>query len=109
MRLFAYLARELFTGSGTSSAPAVGATKKVKKRIFSGIQPTGQIHLGNYFGAIRQWVRFQEQKKQRQTYDQTIYAIVDLHAITLPQVSTNIQQIVINSIIKSHPNAFRNS
>ncbi|GCE16827.1 tryptophan--tRNA ligase [Dictyobacter kobayashii] len=49
----------------------------VKKRVFSGIQPTGNIHLGNYLGAIRNWVETQDQ------YD-NIFCIVDLHAITLP-------------------------
>src|SRR5215469_8987919 len=48
-----------------------------KKRVFSGIQPTGNIHLGNYLGAIRNWVATQEQ------FD-NIFCIVDLHAITLP-------------------------
>lgn len=43
----------------------------------SGVQPTGQIHLGNYFGAIYQWVRMQDE------YD-CFYCIVDLHAITVP-------------------------
>ena len=47
-------------------------------RIFSGVQPTGNLHLGNYLGAIRNWVRLQEQ------YD-CIYCVVDLHAITAPQ------------------------
>src|SRR3954447_19415564 len=46
--------------------------------IFSGIQPTGQKHLGNYIGAIRQWVDQQEQG------DPAIYCVVDLHAITVP-------------------------
>ncbi len=49
----------------------------VKKRVFSGIQPTGNIHLGNYLGAIRNWVAAQEQFEN-------IFCIVDLHAITLP-------------------------
>ncbi len=49
----------------------------VKKRVFSGIQPTGNLHLGNYLGAIRNWVETQAQ------YD-NIFCIVDLHAITLP-------------------------
>ncbi|GHO86102.1 tryptophan--tRNA ligase [Dictyobacter formicarum] len=49
----------------------------VKKRVFSGIQPTNNIHLGNYLGAIRNWVETQDQ------YD-NIFCIVDLHAITLP-------------------------
>src|SRR5258708_26178380 len=48
-----------------------------KKRVFSGIQPTGNIHLGNYLGAIRNWVQTQEQFTN-------IFCIVDLHAITLP-------------------------
>lgn len=50
---------------------------QVKKRVFSGIQPTGNIHLGNYLGAIRNWVKAQAE------YD-NIFCIVDLHAITLP-------------------------
>ena len=45
-------------------------------RIFSGIQPTGELHLGNYFGAVRNWVRLQNE------YEQTIYCVVDYHAIT---------------------------
>lgn len=43
----------------------------------SGIQPTGEIHIGNYFGAIRNWVKIQEQ------YD-CVYGVVDLHAMTMP-------------------------
>jgi tryptophanyl-tRNA synthetase len=50
----------------------------MKGRIFSGIQPSGNLHLGNYLGAIRNWVRLQGE------YD-AIYCIVDLHAITVPQ------------------------
>ncbi|KAF5672398.1 tryptophanyl-tRNA synthetase [Fusarium denticulatum] len=49
--------------------------------IFSGIQPTGIPHLGNYAGALRQWVKLQEKHKE----DKLIYSIVDLHAITTPQ------------------------
>ncbi len=47
-------------------------------RIFSGVQPTGNLHLGNYLGAIKNWVAMQA------NYD-CIYCIVDLHAITVPQ------------------------
>jgi tryptophanyl-tRNA synthetase len=47
-------------------------------RIFSGIQPTGNLHLGNYLGAIRNWVALQHD------YD-CIFCIVDLHALTMPQ------------------------
>jgi tryptophanyl-tRNA synthetase len=47
-------------------------------RIFSGIQPTGNLHLGNYLGAIRNWVKLQKD------FD-CIFCIVDLHAVTTPQ------------------------
>jgi len=47
-------------------------------RIFSGIQPTGNPHLGNYLGAIRTWVALQHDYE-------CIFCIVDLHALTLPQ------------------------
>jgi tryptophanyl-tRNA synthetase len=46
-------------------------------RIFSGIQPTGRKHLGNYIGAIRQYVEGQDR-------GEAIYCIVDLHAISVP-------------------------
>jgi tryptophanyl-tRNA synthetase len=49
-----------------------------RKRVFSGIQPTGDLHLGNYLGAIRQWVDGQDEKEN-------FICIVDLHAITLWQ------------------------
>lgn len=51
---------------------------KSRKQVFSGIQPSGVLHLGNYLGAIKQWVDLQND------YD-CIYSIVDLHAITIPQ------------------------
>ena len=47
-------------------------------RIFSGVQPTGNLHLGNYLGAIRNWVALQHDYE-------CIFCIVDLHALTLPQ------------------------
>lgn len=46
------------------------------ERIFSGIQPTGELHLGNYFGAVRNWVELQER------CDDCLYCVVDYHAIT---------------------------
>jgi tryptophanyl-tRNA synthetase len=48
------------------------------KRVFSGIQPTGNLHLGNYLGAIRNWVRMQNEAE-------CIFSVVDLHAITVAQ------------------------
>jgi tryptophanyl-tRNA synthetase len=53
-------------------------------RIFSGIQPTGNLHLGNYLGAIRNWVALQRD------YD-CIFCIVDLHALTQPQDPTQLR------------------
>ncbi|HYP00635.1 MAG TPA: tryptophan--tRNA ligase [Pyrinomonadaceae bacterium] len=48
------------------------------KRIFSGAQPTGNIHLGNYLGALRNWIELQHEYE-------SFFCIVNLHAITLPQ------------------------
>lgn len=48
------------------------------KRVFSGVQPTGNIHLGNYLGALQQFVELQED-------NECIYCIVDMHSITVPQ------------------------
>ncbi len=48
------------------------------KRVFSGVQPTGNIHIGNYLGALRQFVELQED-------NDCIYCIVDMHSITVPQ------------------------
>lgn len=50
----------------------------MKKRIFSGAQPTGELHIGNYLGALRNWVALQDEYE-------CFYCIVNLHAITLPQ------------------------
>lgn len=47
-------------------------------RVFSGIQPTGNIHIGNYLGALKQFVELQEN-------NECIYCIVDMHAITVPK------------------------
>ncbi|MEQ8805095.1 MAG: tryptophan--tRNA ligase, partial [Rhodospirillales bacterium] len=49
------------------------------RRIFSGVQPTGNLHLGNYLGAIRNWVHLQ------QDYEDCLFCVVDLHAITVWQ------------------------
>ena len=51
------------------------------KRIFSGAQPTGNVHLGNYLGALRNWVALQHEYE-------SFFCIVNLHAITFPQDPT---------------------
>lgn len=59
-----------------------GATSTPGRTVLSGIQPTGVPHLGNYFGALQQWVRLQNEKQES---DQLFFPIVDLHALTVAQ------------------------
>lgn len=49
-----------------------------KKRVFSGVQPSGKLHIGNYLGALKQWVTLQDQ------YD-CVFCVVNLHALTIPE------------------------
>ncbi|KAL5697424.1 tryptophan--tRNA ligase [Ranunculus cassubicifolius] len=65
------------TRCNSTVIPSSTTSVKQKKRIVSGVQPTGSVHLGNYLGAIKNWVNLQN------TYE-TLFFIVDLHAITLP-------------------------
>src|SRR5215212_1054028 len=60
------------------AAQPVRTTMAFKERVFSGVQPTGNLHLGNYLGAITRFVALQER------YD-CIYCVVDMHAITVWQ------------------------
>ncbi|MGI8642334.1 MAG: tryptophan--tRNA ligase [Pyrinomonadaceae bacterium] len=57
----------------------------MKKRIFSGAQPTGTLHIGNYLGALKNWVALQEEYE-------SFFCIVNLHAITLPQNPSVLKQ-----------------
>jgi tryptophanyl-tRNA synthetase len=66
------------TDTSSSSASADKPQDARKPRVFSGVQPTGALHLGNYLGALRNFVAMQE------THD-CIYCAVDLHAITVRQ------------------------
>ena len=56
-----------------------------KKIIFSGIQPSGSLTLGNYIGAIKNWVKLQDQYE-------CLYCVVDLHAITVKQEPKELRQ-----------------
>jgi tryptophanyl-tRNA synthetase len=56
------------------------------RRILSGIQPTGALHLGNYLGAMQQWVQYQNSPKDDTHNDEFFFCVVDLHAITQPHV-----------------------
>ena len=55
-------------------------------RVVSGIQPTGNLHLGNYLGAIRNWVRMQDQVSADGAEGQCLFFLADLHAISMPHV-----------------------
>ena len=52
----------------------------MEKKIFSGVQPTGNLHLGNYLGAIKNFVGLNNEKE-----NDCIFCVVDLHAITVKQ------------------------
>lgn len=71
----------------SSAAPA--AVTPVREVIFSGIQPTGVPHLGNYLGALQQWVRIQDKAPAA---TKLIFSIVDLHAITVRQDAGQLQR-----------------
>lgn len=62
----------------------------MKKRLFSGIQPSGEVHIGNYLGAIKNWVRMIDQ------YD-CIFCIVDYHAITVEYDPKQMQNRILNA------------
>ncbi len=74
----------------TVTRPQPEATVPASPRVFSGIQPTGLVHLGNYVGALRQWVELQEQYE-------SYFCIVDLHAITVPYEPEGFQQRVLEA------------
>jgi len=58
-------------------------------RVFSGIRPTGELHIGNYFGAIKQWIELQEKHD-------CVFCIVDLHAVTTPYLPENLQKNILD-------------
>ena len=58
-------------------------------KIFSGIRPTGDIHLGNYLGAVKQWIELQEK-------EDCVFCVVDWHAITTPYEKKNLQKQILD-------------
>ena len=77
------------TAEASPEAKPAEQPKKVKiDRVLSGVQPTGSIHLGNYLGAIRQWVDFQDTERKDDEGNviptENYFCVVDLHAITMP-------------------------
>src|SRR5271156_2877082 len=82
-RPFLLNSRQLLKGCRRNS------TATSSQVIFSGIQPTGVPHLGNYLGALRNWVSLQNSLPAAATI---IYSVVDLHAITVPQNPENLRR-----------------
>lgn len=60
-----------------------------RKRVFSGVQPTGNIHIGNYLGALKQFVELQDE-------NDCVYCVVDMHALTLPKDPKELRQHVLD-------------
>lgn len=73
-----------------ASSPVETDSSTRRKRVLSGVQPTGALHLGNYLGAIRQWVANQD------NYD-NYFCVVDLHAITVPHDPKKLRQETLQS------------
>ena len=61
-------------------------------RVLSGIQPTGEMHIGNYLGAIKQWLELQEK-------NECVFFIADLHSLTVPYDSKTLQKNILEAAI----------
>ena len=106
------------TETAAVETPAVESAEAPKKkirtrRILSGVQPTGSLHLGNYLGAIKQWVEFQDTGKfaEAESLDgeefkedpnveivnENFFCVVDLHAITVPQDPSELEESTLAS------------
>lgn len=110
LSIASFKARAISTSSSlfmsTEAAPeaAVEQKKKVRtRRILSGVQPTGSLHLGNYLGAIRQWVEFQDNNTEPYEEDgveyqtENFFCVVDLHAITMPHDPKELEESTLAS------------
>ncbi len=75
----------------TPAAPSETAKPERRPRVFSGIQPSGTLHLGNYLGAVKNWVAMQE------THD-CVYCAVDLHAITVRQKRAELRRNTVDLV-----------
>ena len=128
-RLFLASSDVAVVGNASSSTPAASTansdsrasstttttTKRVQtRRILSGVQPTGSLHLGNYLGAIKQWVDFQNTgvfagaktptsssgggndegatKEEVEIIHENFFCVVDMHAITVPQNPSELEE-----------------
>lgn len=99
----------LYMSTTTDEAKATAADaapEKKKKpirpdRVLSGVQPTGSLHLGNYLGAIRQWVDFQNEDQYNDEGEvvpvENYFCVVDLHAITMPHDPKELKESTLSS------------
>ena len=69
----------------------------MKKTVVSGIQATGNLHLGNYIGAIQRWQKMQDEYK-------CLFFLADLHAITTPQKPDALKQSIISTYFWKNQN-----
>ena len=98
---------KLFMSTETESVPSetTSELKTRTRRILSGVQPTGSLHLGNYLGAIRQWVNFQneecepviDEEKGVKIFTENYFCVVDLHAITMPHDPKELEESTLAS------------
>lgn len=94
-----------FMSTETETEPTANPQplKTKTRRILSGVQPTGSLHLGNYLGAIRQWVEFQNKECEPKIEDgvkivtENYFCVVDLHAITMPHDPTELEESTLSS------------
>lgn len=77
-----------------------GQLKAVPSRLFSGIQPTGALHLGNYLGAVQRWVQGVETGQMAEVHFPTpqdrLFSVVDLHALTMPQDPATLRRNILD-------------
>jgi tryptophanyl-tRNA synthetase len=92
------------TAADSSTEASVPQSPKLRtRRILSGVQPTGSLHLGNYLGAIRQWVDFQnapneiDQEENIEYQTENFFCVVDLHAITMPHDPQDLEESTLAS------------
>ena len=85
-----------------TNGEAIAPKKKIRaERVLSGVQPTGSLHLGNYLGAIRQWVAFQNKEMKDDEGNvvpvENFFCVVDLHAITMPHDPKELRESTLSS------------
>lgn len=94
-------AKDETTSSATDEEPPKKKKPIRAERVLSGVQPTGSLHLGNYLGAIRQWVDFQNEDQYNDDGDvvpvENFFCVVDLHAITMPHDPKELKESTLSS------------